>query len=136
MMTDSMPGPAGDRQVPGAFWLGPGQVAVVVISCALAGSALAACSAATSATTSPAAWPPDTPAGAQAYWLVTAAAHPPISAAELRAHFDASFLARFSPDQINQALRELGGVAAVSVRVAGAAGSSPPWWPRAPGRTC
>ena len=117
MMTGSMPGPAGDRPVPGAFWLGPRQVAVVVISCALAGSALAACSATTSATTSPAAWPPDTPAGAQACWLLTAAAHPPISAAELRAHFDASFLARFSPDQINQALRELGGVAAVWVRV-------------------
>ena len=66
---------------------------------------------------SPAAWPPDTPAGAQAYWLVTATAHPPISTAELRAHFDASFLAQHNPAQINQAFLELGGVAAVPVSV-------------------
>jgi len=44
-------------------------------------------------------------------------AHPPIGTAELRAHFDAGFLARTSPAQINQAFLELGGVEAVSVSV-------------------
>jgi beta-lactamase class A len=60
-------------------------------------------------------WPPDTPAGAQAHWVVTAMAHPPISGAELRAHFDASFLRQHRRAEINQMFRDLGGVAAVSV---------------------
>jgi ORF 12 gene product N-terminal len=77
----------------------------------------AAAAPATSSTTSPAAWPPDTPAGAQACWLVTAMAHLPIGTAELRAHFDANFLAQHSPDQINQVFLELAGVEAVSFSV-------------------
>jgi len=64
-----------------------------------------------------AAWPPDTPAGAQAYWLVTAMAHPPVSTAELRAHFDASFLAEHDPAKTNQAFLDIGGVEVVSVGV-------------------
>ena len=48
--------------------------------------------------------PPDTPAGAQLRWLIAAAAHLPLSDAQIRAHFDAAFLAQVSPILINEAL--------------------------------
>ena len=48
--------------------------------------------------------PPDTPAGAQLRWLIAAAAHLPLSDAQIRAHFDAAFLAQVSPTLINEAL--------------------------------
>jgi hypothetical protein len=35
---------------------------------------------------------PDTPAGRQAYWLLSAVAHPPIPVSAIKAHFDATFL--------------------------------------------
>jgi ORF 12 gene product N-terminal len=38
--------------------------------------------------------PPDTPAGAQLRWLIAAAAHLPLSGAQIRAHFDAAYLAQ------------------------------------------
>jgi hypothetical protein len=41
--------------------------------------------------------PPDTPAGAQPGWLVVAMAHLPVSEADARAHFNASYLATISP---------------------------------------
>ena len=47
---------------------------------------------------------PDTPAGAQFRWLVAAAAHLPLSDAQIRAHFDPAFLAQVSPTVINEAL--------------------------------
>ena len=56
------------------------------------------------AATRQAAVPPDTPAGAQLRWLIAAAAHLPLSDAQIRAHFDAAFLAQVSPALINEAL--------------------------------
>jgi beta-lactamase class A len=50
--------------------------------------------------------PPDTPAGAQLRWLIAAAAHLPLSDAQVRAHFDAAFLVQVSPILINEALLE------------------------------
>jgi beta-lactamase class A len=97
------------------------RLAVVVISCVLAGSILVACSGGSgvsppsSPTTRPAAALPGTPAGAQARWLITATAHLPIGAAELRAHFDASFLAQIGPARLNQAFRVVGAVEVASI---------------------
>lgn len=54
-----------------------------------------------------AAVPPDTPAGAQLGWLITAMAHLPISDAEVRAHFDGGYLAMASPAALNQWLQAL-----------------------------
>ena len=55
---------------------------------------------------------PDTPAGTQLGWLVAAAARLPLSGAQVRAHFDAAFLAQVSPAMLNQGLR-----AAVIIRL-------------------
>jgi beta-lactamase class A len=103
------------------------RLAVVVVSCVLAGSVLVACSSggggspsSASATSSAAALPDaGTPAGAQLAWLLTATSHLPISAAELRRHFDASFLAQIGPAKINQAFRAFvgGGLEVSSVVV-------------------
>jgi beta-lactamase class A len=57
--------------------------------------------------------PPDTPAGAQLRWLIAAAAHLPLSAAQVRAHFDPGFLAQVSPPLINEALLQ----DAISIRL-------------------
>ena len=57
--------------------------------------------------------PPDTPAGAQLRWLIAAAAHLPVSGAQLRAHFDPAFLAQVSPTVINEALLQ----EAISIRL-------------------
>ncbi len=99
--------------------------AVVMIACVLAGSVLVACSGSSgvspssSSTAGPAAALPDagTPAGAQLAWLLTATSHLPISAAQLRAHFDASFLAQVGPAKLNQAFRAVGAVEVASVGV-------------------
>ena len=94
---------------------------VAVISCVLAGSVLVACSGGSSVspssspTTRPAAALADTPAGTQVLWLITATAHLPIGAAELRAHFDASFLAQIGPAMLNQAFRAVGVVEVASI---------------------
>ena len=80
--------------------------ALVVISCVLAGSVLVACSGGggVSPSSSPVATPagalPDTPAGSQVGWLLTATSHLPIGAAELRAHFAPSFLAQIGPAKL------------------------------------
>src|SRR5215469_5672344 len=50
--------------------------------------------------------PPDTPAGAQLRWLIAAAAHLPLSDAQIRAHFDPGFLAQVSPVALNEALQQ------------------------------
>jgi hypothetical protein len=49
--------------------------------------------------------PPDTPAGAQLGWLIAAMAHLPISDADVRAHFDAGYLAMVNPAVLNQWLQ-------------------------------
>ena len=46
--------------------------------------------------------PPDTPAGTQLGWLLTAMADPPISEAQVRAHFNPSFLDVVSPAELNR----------------------------------
>ncbi len=101
--------------------MGLRRLAVVVTACVLAGSVLVACSGSSGVspsstpTTRPAAALPDTPAGTQALWLITATAHLPISAAQLRAHFDASFLAQIGPARLNQAFRAVGAVGVDSI---------------------
>ena len=97
----------------------------VVVSCVLAGSVLVACSGgggvspSSSARSRLSAALPDagTPAGAQLAWLLTATSHLPISAAQLRAHFDAGFLAQVGPAKVNQAFRAVGAVQVASVEV-------------------
>jgi len=122
MITDSMPGPGGDRRIRKTSGQGSRQFAVVVITCLLAGSALAACGTAAatfpkaSTATSVAAALPDTPAGNQARWFIAATADLPLSAAELRQHFDASFMA-LGPAAINQSLEKAGELRLVSSRV-------------------
>jgi Beta-lactamase enzyme family/ORF 12 gene product N-terminal len=49
--------------------------------------------------------PPDTPAGAQLGWLVEAMDHLPMSDADVRAHFDAGYLAMVGPAALNQWLQ-------------------------------
>jgi beta-lactamase class A len=60
---------------------------------------------------------PDTPAGTQLRWLIAAAAHPPLSGAKVRAHFDAAFLAQISPTVLNQGLRAVVIVRLLSIDV-------------------
>ena len=95
----------------------------VVVSWVLAGSVLVACSGgggfspSSSATASLSAALPDagTPASAQVAWLLTAMSHLPIGAAELRAHFDAGFLAQIGPAELNRVFREVGAVKVASI---------------------
>ena len=61
--------------------------------------------------------PPDTPAGAQLRWLIGALARLPLSDAEVRAHFDAAFVAQVSPAVLNQALEEVVSVKLLSIQV-------------------
>jgi beta-lactamase class A len=83
----------------------------------------AACSspgpAATGASTGPvkAVVLPDTPAGTQLRWLITADAHLPLSVAQVRAHFDATFLAQVSPAMLNQGLHAVVIVRLLSIEV-------------------
>jgi Beta-lactamase enzyme family/ORF 12 gene product N-terminal len=51
---------------------------------------------------------PDTPAGRQARWLLTASSRLPIPAAVLTEHFTRSFLAQIKPAQLNSVLRGAG----------------------------
>ena len=60
---------------------------------------------------------PGTPAGAQLRWLIGAVAHLPMSDAEVRAHFDAAFLAQVSPAALNQGLQGATDVKLVSIEV-------------------
>jgi beta-lactamase class A len=61
--------------------------------------------------------PPDTPAGAQLRWLIGAVAHLPVSGVQVRAHFDAAFLAQVSPAVLNQALQAVVGVKLIWIQV-------------------
>jgi hypothetical protein len=61
--------------------------------------------------------PPDTPAGAQLRWLIGAMARLPLSGAQVRAHFDAAFLAQVSPAAVNEMLQEAISIDLLSFRV-------------------
>ena len=61
--------------------------------------------------------PPDTSAGAQLRWLLAATARLPVPDEQVRAHFDAAFLARFGPAVLNQALQAVAGARLRSIEV-------------------
>ena len=61
--------------------------------------------------------PPDTSAGAQLRWLLAAMADLPVSDGQVRAHFDAAFLAQINPAVLNQALLATAGAELVSIQV-------------------
>ena len=61
--------------------------------------------------------PPATAAGAQLKWLLAATGHLPVPDAQVRAHFDAAFLAQFGPAVINQALLAVAGAELRSIGV-------------------
>ena len=61
--------------------------------------------------------PPDTSAGAQLRWLLAAMADLPVSDGQVRAHFDAAFLAQINPAVLNQALLATTGAELVSIQV-------------------
>ena len=74
---------------------------------------------ATAASTGPAkaVIPPATPAGAQLRWLIEALARLPLPDAQVRAHFDAAFLAQVSPAALNQALEGVVSIKLLSIQV-------------------
>jgi beta-lactamase class A len=61
--------------------------------------------------------PPVTTAGVQLRWLMAAMARLPLSAAQVRAHFDTAFLAQISPAALNQALQAMVSLRLLSIRV-------------------
>ena len=60
---------------------------------------------------------PDTPVGTQLRWLIAAAAHLPLSGAQVRSHFDAAFLAQVSPAMLNRGLHAVVIVRLLSIEV-------------------
>ncbi len=91
--------------------------AAVLLAAACSSPAPVRSAAAASTGPAKAVIPPDTPAGAQLRWLITAVAHLPMSDAQVRAHFDAAFLAQVSPSMLNQALHGATGVKLLSIQV-------------------
>src|SRR5579863_767228 len=101
-------------------WLTAVSAAVMVLSgaCSPAGAPVPARpTAGASSAPAPAVVPPDTAAGAQLRWLLAAMDHVPLSGAQTRAHFDASFLAEVSPAALNDSLLATGTVELRSIRV-------------------
>jgi len=94
-------------------------VALLTSACSPSAAPAPTGSAATAASTRPAkvVVPPDTSAGAQLRWLLSAVAHLPVSGGQVRAHFDAAFLAGASPAVLNQALSAMTGAELVSIQV-------------------
>ena len=94
-------------------------VVLLAAACSSPGAPAPAGPATSAASTGPAkaVIPPDTPAGAQFRWLIAAVAHLPMSDAQVRAHFDAAFLAQVSPAMLNQALQGATGVKLLSILV-------------------
>jgi beta-lactamase class A len=92
---------------------------LLVVLMAAAVLVTGACSSPGPATAGPvkAVIPPGTPAGAQFRWLLAAVAHLPISGAQVRAHFDAAFLAQISAAMLNQGLLAAPGVKLLSIQV-------------------
>jgi beta-lactamase class A len=60
---------------------------------------------------------PDTPTGVQLRWLITAMTRLPLSGAQVRAHFDAAFLAQVSLAVLNQALQAVASLRLLSIRI-------------------
>lgn len=85
--------------------------------------AAAACASSTPPTAPKLSYP-GTPAGRQAAWLAGAATHVPIPASELRAHFDAGFLAATTPDALNTSFAGLRTVKLDSITTSSAASLS------------
>jgi beta-lactamase class A len=110
-----MPGPCNRRSGRRGYRASPLLVVLMAAVVLLA----AACSSPGPATAGPvkAVIPPGTPAGAQLRWLLAAVAHLPISGAQVRAHFDAAFLAQISPAMLNQGLQAATGVKLLSIQV-------------------
>jgi beta-lactamase class A len=84
--------------------------AAAATAIAVAAAAAMAAAGCDSSTPKPAASPtpsrsaarfPDTAAGRQAHWLLGAVAHPPIPAAAIKAHFDATFLTQVPASRLN-----------------------------------
>jgi hypothetical protein len=95
-------------------------VAVVLVAAACSSPGAAApvrSAAAAPAGPAKAVIPPDTPAGAQLRWLIGALARLPLPDAQVRAHFDAAFLAQVSPPVLNQALEAVVSVKLLSIQV-------------------
>jgi len=92
-------------------------VVLLAAACSSPGAAAPAGSVTASAGPVKAVSLPDTPAGIQLRWLIAAMAHLPLSGAQVRAHFDAAFLAQVSPAMLNQALQSLGSVKLLSIQV-------------------
>jgi beta-lactamase class A len=92
---------------------------LLAAACSSTGAPAPAGSATATASTGPATAvnPPGTPAGAQLRWLIAAVAHLPMSDAQVRAHFDAAFLAQVSPATLNQALQGVVSVKLLSIQV-------------------
>jgi beta-lactamase class A len=61
--------------------------------------------------------PPGTPAGVQLRWLIAAMGRLPLSGVQVRAHFDAAFLAQVSPAVLNQALQAVASFRLLSIRI-------------------
>ena len=94
-------------------------VGLLASACSPAGAPTPAGSATVAATTRPAevVAPPDTAAGAQLRWLLAATAHLPVSDGQVRAHFDAAFLAEDDVAVLNQSLQAVTGAEVRSIQV-------------------
>ena len=94
-------------------------VGLLASACSPAGAPTPAGSATVAATTPHAevVAPPDTAAGAQLRWLLAATAHLPVSDGQVRAHFDAAFLAEDDAAVLNQSLRAVTGAEVRSIQV-------------------
>jgi Beta-lactamase enzyme family/ORF 12 gene product N-terminal len=94
-------------------------VGLLASACSPAGAPTPAGSATGAATTRPAkvVAPPDTAAGAQLRWLLAATAHLPVSDGQVRAHFDAAFLAEDDAAVLNQSLQAVTGAEVRSIQV-------------------
>src|SRR5215469_7601157 len=88
-------------------------------ACSPAGAPSSSGSATAAAPTRPArvVVPPDTAAGAQLRWLLAAAAHLPVSDGQVRAHFDAAFLAQDDAVVLNQSLQAVTDAKLLSIQV-------------------
>ena len=113
--TRSRSGP-GRSAWPGLVALGAA-VALLIAACSPAAPAPTGSATAVSTRPAKVVLPPDTSAGAQLRWLLGAAAHLPVPDGQVRAHFDAAFLAQVGPAVLNQALQAVTGAELLSIQV-------------------
>jgi beta-lactamase class A len=94
-------------------------VGLLASACSPAGAPTPAGSATAAVTTRPAkvVAPPDTVAGAQLRWLLAATTRLPVSDDQVRAHFDAAFLAEDDAAVLNQSLQAVTGAELASIQV-------------------